>query len=759
MKKFLFVAEKPSLMLEVRNCYNNHKAELNKKVGLIDFIALAGHVCAYGEPNDYEGWDGKWEDIDYPMIPKNWIIKPIPRSIETLNKIKKNVNSYDGIIVGTDSDTEGYGIYHLVEQYLHIEDKFALRFVEHSLTDKEILEQLLIMTDFHKDPVHVRFTQAYTLRSRMDWLYGMNCSRTVSIRVGSLMTVGRVKAVTLKLVYDNSMAIANFRPEKYYTIEADYGDFKAVMVDEKGMPVRINDLREAKGISLPLEGVVANKKTETAQTRAPKLYDLASLQVDAGRMLNFAPSETLQIAQSLYEKHKVLSYPRTQCRFVSTERAKEFPSMLQKLRVFDGLAPVVDGITPDVIASVCKDRQIVNDAEVQKESHDALLPTSKVPVLSEMTDKEIALCKLIYIRLLAQFMPKLTEEKTALLLQHGDKTFLTRGKVVRELGWRGLYGTLKDATLPLLEKGEPVTAKKIQPSEKVTKPKARLTQGTLIEAMKNVANLIENKTLRESLANSQGIGTPATRAAIIADLIKRGYMHDKKGLYITEQGKLYIESLKGFDIISPEFAAIMDYDIKKVQRGETDYDTAYKKILDGLNQICRQIGTIQGGAVASKYLCQKCGDPLYDKGYYYACKNDDYKLYKKVGGRTLTEKNLDDLHAGKILPPYTYKSKEGKSFKARLKLTEDGIAYDFSSGLKCPFCGADMRLNRGGAFCDCGLKVFRNISDKELTDAEIKTLVTKKQTPVLSGFKSKEGEEYSASLYLTNDKKVYRKYQ
>ena len=221
--KYLFIAEKPSLMRDVQACYQNHKQEVTERVGEIDFTALSGHVCTNCMPTDYEEWkDKSWKAIVYPMIPDPWQIKPIAdrRKQETLAQIKRRAADYDGIIVGTDSDVEGYGIYWLMEQYLGLNEKPALRFIEHSLTDAEILKSLLTMTDYHQNPTHVHFVQSFLIRSRADWLFGMNASRMLTNKRGSLIKAGRVKSPTIKLVYDNSMAIENFANRKYFVLEA-----------------------------------------------------------------------------------------------------------------------------------------------------------------------------------------------------------------------------------------------------------------------------------------------------------------------------------------------------------------------------------------------------------------------------------------------------------------------------------------------------------------------------------------------------------
>ena len=224
MGKYLFIAEKPSLMRAVRDVYKKHITDVKKKVGEIEFVALSGHVCRLLLPNEYTVWDAKWKDIDLPMIPSSWKIGAISDKKKTIDEIKKKIkeNKYDGIIVGTDADTEGNGIYYLLEQYLKLEKMKALRFFEQDQTDKAILTSLLNMTDYHKAPRDVNMTNSFLIRSHMDWLIGMNFSVGFTVKSEFLMKVGRVKAPTLKLVYDNSKAIDEFVPHSDYELQADY---------------------------------------------------------------------------------------------------------------------------------------------------------------------------------------------------------------------------------------------------------------------------------------------------------------------------------------------------------------------------------------------------------------------------------------------------------------------------------------------------------------------------------------------------------
>lgn len=756
----LFVAEKPSLMREVQKCYKNHQKDIINKVGSIDFIALAGHVCGSFFPDDYKNhpeWSGKWDEIDYPIIPQQWGIKVLDdkRKKETLKKIKSSVSEYDGIIVGTDSDTEGYGIYYLLEHYLKIEKKKALRFIEHSLTDKEIYEQLLCMRDYHTDPVHKHFTESFLIRMRTDWLFGMNVTRLMTNKCGVLMNTGRVKAATTKLIYDNSMAIDQFVSRTYYYLTADYGNFKASQIDKHGKYVEYATADEVKKQSVPLNGKVLKKDVKDEYTNAPQLYDLSAIQVEAGRLYKMSPKEVLATIQSLYETHKVISYPRTQCRYVSSEKAKEFPDMLKKLLVFPELKPYVEKISVNDIKRVQADKRIVNDKEVEKESHDALLPTDKTPDLSKLSEIERQICLLIYTRLLAQFLPKLRQQKTKLFLQHGDKLFYTTGKMVIDEGWRKLYGSLKNIELPLLTEGQPVTAKGIVPDAKKTTPPKRYTDASIVDAMTNIANQIKDDALRKSLSESKGIGTSATRAQIIDEIIKAGYVDvKKKQLYITEKGKHLIESFPGIDLFKPEFSAVMDYDMKLIQRGEKDYDTVYADTLNKLRKTCEQIEQTKVSGPVSKYKCPRCHSYMKEVSWGYVCDACDIKVPFSIGGHKFTESEMNILFEGEKTKPITLKKKDGNTFSASLILTaEQGVQFDFSSGVLCPYCKNDMRHNKGGYFCDCGFKVFQTICGKSLTDGQMKRLIAKGSLPEMDGFESKAGKKFSAGLEI-KEKKV-----
>ena len=643
----------------------------------------------------------------------------------------------------------------------------ALRFIEHSLTDAEILKSLLSMTDYHNDEVHIRFQNSYMIRSYSDWLFGMNATCMMSCKMGQTMTVGRVKAPTIKLVYDNSLAIENFRQRKYYEVEADYGVFTGTLYGPDAKPWQADSAEMAAETihQISKNGKVVKKTQKDRSTHAPKLYDLTSIQAEVGSKYGYTPAKTLSIIQSLYEKHKVISYPRTQCRYVSSEKAKEFPMMLQKMKVFEELEPFAD-ISLDAIERVMRDKNVVNDKEVEKESHDALLPTSTTPNLGTMTEEERNICLMIYRRLLAQFLPLLEEKRTQLQISHprmdgnSNAIFVVSGRVVVEPGWSVLYSQLSEKELPDFIEGDVVAAQSIKAVEKKTNPPKRLTQASLIAAMKNIASLIEDKELKESLADSQGIGTPATRAGIIEDIIRRGYVKDEKGLYITALGRAYIESLASVDIIKPEFAAVMDTKLKKIQRGEEDFEKVYDEVIDSLYTVCEQIDAIQKENITVNELCPKCHrKKLEIDSYYYTCPDENcgLRLSKKICGVDIDEKILHTILTGKKTKKMNFKKKDGKTFKAMLYMKDLQYQFDFSSGIKCPYCHSDVRANKGGWFCDCGLKIFKTMCSRTFKESEVKQLLEKKRLDNLTGFANRDGKPYPPTdIYLDDDTKTVK---
>lgn len=330
MDKYLLIAEKPSAMREYQKVYQKYKEDIDKAInGSIEFTALAGHIFRNVEPKKYKSkpeWASTWATLyknSLPMIPDKWELEPIPSASDIISNLKVYLTSgnFTGIIVATDSDVEGYGIYYMVMTAMNLKKYKTLRFYETSMTEKDVLNSFLNMKDLFKTKQHANAIDAYIQRSHWDWLIGMNFSTAYTVRYGKLMKVGSVKAPTLKLIYDNCNLIDNFSETKSYAITSEYAEkFESVLVNEDNDKDRVfTSIEEANNVLSRLtdEDTIASVTSTKNIVLPDKLYSLSDLQVDASK-LGYSPDDTLKIAQELYQDKKVLSYPRTSGNYLSS---------------------------------------------------------------------------------------------------------------------------------------------------------------------------------------------------------------------------------------------------------------------------------------------------------------------------------------------------------------------------------------------------------------------------------------------------------
>lgn len=697
-EKLLLIAEKPSLMRELKSVYDNHKSEINYT---IDFIALAGHVCMYGKPNDYEQWNKKWTELEayLPMIPEKWKINVIPSKKEVFNGIKKKIeeNNYNGLICATDADREGNLIFYLLETKLNKKIK-TYRFWVNDLTDQAILKSFNSMVDLHKDTFQQNLTYASILRSRFDWLIGMNVSVSASLKSGMLMKVGRVKTPTLKLVYDNSKAIDEFVPKTTYGVVCKYKEgFKGYLVEDK-TEVSFENKEEAEDIIAKLNNTAVIKSIEKkiVKTNAPALFKLSDLQVYANKTNGYSAEKTLELVQSLYEK-KIVSYPRCDCRVVSTESTKEFPKMLKVAALFPKFEKMANSVNSKDIATVAKTKKYVDDDEVNKSSHTALVPTGIIPDLSSLSEDEKNVLEIICQRFLSIFLPPLTEEKTTLLAENNGYMFKSNGKAVLDKGYTVLFEkSTEDNLLPSdLKTEQKLSVLEITPNEKVSTPPARLTQGDLVSIMENINRLIEDKELKEIMKEAKGIGTPSTRGSIISSLIKDGYIDVKKAkkveqLYISEKGKQYIENIKDFDVVSPELTAEWEGKLKDVEHGQMNSKEFSDEMINFINSTIKKIKETQMNKVVNGKSsevrtvigkCPRCGCDIVETDKAFSCsgwKNEPpckFAIWKNNKFLAASKKKLTATKVKKLLSDGFYiekglTSKAGKKYDAKIILED-----------------------------------------------------------------------------------------
>lgn len=688
MKKYLLIAEKPSLMRDLKSCYQKHKNEIPYE---IEFTSLVGHICQFATPDKYKEWsDLKWKEMDLPLIPQNWIIDIIPKSQDIYNDIYNKIknNNYDGIIAAEDADREGNLIHYFVETRMKIKLPTFRIWLNEGLTDEKILKAYKNMVDFHSDSAQVNLTKAAILRGMKDWLEGMNFTIGYSVASGNTTHIGRVKAPTIKLVYDNSMSIDNFVPETHYEIKSVYdSEVEGVYIDENGpVSFKKKELAEEHIHDLPDTGKVL--KFEKTQTKkyAPSLYNLTKIQADAGSIYGYSPDTTLALVQSLYETHKLVSYPRSECEYVTSDISKEFPKLLASIKDIPDLIDYFPLITKENVIKTMGMSSYVNDKAVAESSHTAIIPTGKKPNLSELSDDEYNIFYLICRRFFAIFCPPCIEEKIVLLVDCDGNIFKTNGKIIIDKGFHKVLQTkLKEQKLPDFKQGEIIQINKYYANEIVSKPPERLTDATLVTLMENVQKVVENKEKKTILKETKGIGTTATRSNIVAEIIKEGYVERKKKgksnqLFITDKGIEYINGLKKYDFINPEFTADMENELKKVAKGEKSFvedKKEFEKFITDTIKAFEETVTYAPKNFVADVLCNcpNCNGRIIENKMAYSCekrcgitiwKNDKYlnKFGIKVN-KTIAK----NLLTGKKIGPYKMQTKKGEAqVKIKLKI-------------------------------------------------------------------------------------------
>lgn len=704
--KYLFIAEKPSAAREYSAVYKKHKSEIDKAIGGdITFFVLRGHLYTYMEPKDYKGvWDKPWAELYsdcLPMVPQPWGMKPVATAKTIVKELKVELKkNYDGIIVGTDSDVEGYGIYYRIMVEHHLEKMPTLRFLEVSMTEKDILQSFLSMTDMMKDPRHVRAVNSSIARSRIDWLIGMNLSTAYTVRYGELVRYGSVKSPTLLMIYKNDQKIKNYKETIHYGVRSTYKsgtEFSGVLINEDDNKEKVFETKpeaEALAATLSSEATVVDFVKKTVAHKAPKLYALSDLQVDASK-IGYQPDRVLDIAQKLYEERKILTYPRTSGRYLSSGKTKDFPMLLKSIGQIPELAPYISKISAADIAKASGDANMVNDKEVAKSSHDALTPTGAAVDWDALTKPEQDIFLLVCKRFLAHFMPIYVEEKVTAILENRGNKFRANGRRTVDNGFNCLYGTkTEDVILPPLSKGDKIPVLSSEPYEKKSSPPTRYTTGSIIQAMISIGNQIEDSNLKKLMKESEGIGTEATRAEILKELQNSGYISvSKNTIYITDAGIRYIDHIRNvhpdgsvdYGIADPEQVAFWSAKNKEIQLGEIQLDEVMNRFNQYLEKKIRELKSTgdpvkraPGETADTQDMppCPKCGGKIVRKRTGFSCCNYGDGGCKFFLPDVFLEKKLlvgqqKALLNGSTLHMKGFKSKAGKTFEADVKLNPE----------------------------------------------------------------------------------------
>jgi len=705
MAKTLVIAEKPSVGRDLARVltgpFQKHEGWLEGPDHVISWAV--GHLVQLAEPDEYDPKYKRWRMADLPIVPDRFkLVVRDERSRKQMSVVTKQLKRDDvqGVVNACDAGREG----ELIFAYLYEKargEKPVQRLWLSSMTNsamKDAFARLRPAAELS------RLEQAARSRSEADWIVGMNATRAATIRLRSsfdgAVSLGRVQTPTLAIVARREEEIRAFVPEAYWLVDATFaaeragaqrtyaGRYHAQAKPRLGSAPAAREIVEAcRGRA----GQITKLKTREQRERAPLLYDLTSLQREANTRFGFSARRTLAAAQRLYEEHKALTYPRTSSRFLTTDMVAEIKPTAELVghhRDYAQAAAYVTGL--DLLPL----GRVVDDAKVS--DHHAIIPTRSEHRLEKMGDDDRRVYDMAARRFLAVFHPEAVFESTRLETTVSGHVFRTRGRVLLVPGWRGVYGELSegearsdddeggDQQLPKLDAGETVQTREIDSLEKETKPPRRYSDASLLGAMETAGRLVEDDELREAMKDS-GIGTPATRAAIIERLIDVGYMErDARALVATEKGLNVIRLLDQHALTSPDLTGSWEHRLARIETGEDSRERFMRDIAGFATETVAQLdATLKDVRIPRANLgpCPVCGHDIQENRKGYSCWSREdpgcgFVIWKGKAGKQLPVAIARELiHTGRTARPVTgFKGRSGRSFRARLALaqTEEG---------------------------------------------------------------------------------------
>ncbi len=597
MGRIVVIAEKPSVGRDIARVIGCRERGDGCLIGEKYTVTWAvGHLVTLVEPDELDEKYKKWSFSTLPILPEEIPLKVIRQTSKQFQIIKKLINDgeTDSLICATDAGREGELIFRYIYEKAGCRKPFQRLWIS-SMTDEAISEGFRsIRPGEDYDGLYA----SAQCRSKADWLVGMNASRAFTLKYDTLLSVGRVQTPTLAILVKRRKEIENFQPQDFCTVTAGFGDYSGVCFSEKWDPDTHIPLRaDADAIAAAVKGKTAevlSAETTRKTELPPQLYDLTSLQRDANRMLGFTADKTLKIAQSLYETHKALTYPRTDSRYLPPDM---IPRVVQTMKMLpQSYQAFVPGALRD--GKIPVSRRVIDASKVT--DHHAIIPTNKRVDPSRFSADEQKLYDLVARRMLAAFYPACEYDATRVVTRAEGYDFRTSGKVILVNGWRDVpplaeglakgraSGSRKKqeeeeeaGNLPPLHAGDTRTVRETKVREDKTRPPAPHTDASLLLAMETAGKELEDEELVRQMKGS-GIGTPATRAAIIERLLQVGYAQRKgKTLNATDKGVRLIEIMPG-EISSPEMTGKWELALHQITDGQQDPE----RFLEGIRRMC-----------------------------------------------------------------------------------------------------------------------------------------------------------------------------
>ena len=699
----LVIAEKPSVARDIANVLG----AVQKRNGYLEgngylVTWCIGHLVQLANPEEYDETLRRWKMDTLPIMPAEFRYEIVASTKSQFQIVQQLISRSEEIICATDAGREGQLIFEYVLRLsMPPENCIIRRLWISSMTDEAIREGFASLKDNEQ---YQRLYQSARCRSEADWLVGINFTRLFTIRYGTKLTVGRVQTPTLALIVERQQAIENFQSAPYYQLQGHFGSIRALW--HRGTVNRIEQKEEALKLQRELtgmDGTVTKLDTSRKNEDRPLLFDLTELQREANRRFGYTAQETLSIAQSLYEKHKFITYPRTDSRYLTTDMKPQIPQLLKKIAsVYPESVPFIQQIASKKLPL---DKRIINDAKVS--DHHAIIVTGNIHQYQpqKLTPKENNVLKLIMIRMIAALSGKKVYDETKLeiTLDNQKDIFKATGRIIIDEGW-----TLVERTLSVKPAAQQDEAKaedkedkeddqqiltgialnqrvhldKINILEKKTTPPKPYTEATLLTAMEKASREIDDKSLKESM-KGKGLGTPATRAGIIEKLITVGYVERrKKNLYPTQQGIMFIQ-LVPESIRQVEMTAQWELQLQEICDGKGNPEQFMQEIRQYVVQTVSENNSLENVQAVSRKgtlrrvvgKCPKCGQNVIesDKSFYcdgfrmeHKCNFSLWKnnKYLQARGITLTADMASELLSTGKMQVNNLTSKAGKQYNA-----------------------------------------------------------------------------------------------
>ncbi|MCU5378188.1 DNA topoisomerase III [Bacillus cereus] len=649
MSKSVVIAEKPSVARDIARVLKCDKKGNGYLEGSKYIVTWAlGHLVTLADPESYDVKYKKWNLEDLPMLPERLKLTVIKQTGKQFNAVKsqllrKDVNE---IIVATDAGREGELVARWIIDKVKMQKPIKRLWIS-SVTDKAIKDGF---ANLKPGKAYDNLYASAVARSEADWYIGLNATRALTTRFNAQLNCGRVQTPTVAMIANREDEIKNFKAQTYYGIEAQTtNQLKLTWQDANGNSRSFNKEKIdgiVKGLDKHHATVVEIDKKQK-KSFSPGLYDLTELQRDANKKFGYSAKETLNIMQKLYEQHKVLTYPRTDSRYISSDIVGTLPERLKACGVGE-YRPLAHKVLQKPIKS---NKSFVDDSKVS--DHHAIIPTEGYVNFSAFTDKERKIYDLVVKRFLAVLFPAFEYEQLTLRTKVGNETFIARGKTILHAGWKEVYENrfedddvtddVKEQLLPHIEKGDALTVKLIMQTSGQTKAPARFNEATLLSAMENPTKYMDtqNKQLADTLKSTGGLGTVATRADII-DKLFNSFLLEKRGkdIHITSKGRQLLD-LVPEELKSPTLTGEWEQKLEAIAKGKLKKEVFISEMKNYTKEIVSEIKSsdkkYKHDNISTK-SCPDCGKPMLEvngkKGKMLVCQDRECGHRKNVSRTT-----------------------------------------------------------------------------------------------------------------------------